>query len=485
VALDSALTIGGIITFNCGAGSVTIPITVQHSMRNDIPTVLDGGNRVTLHGNGTTRLLVARSGDGPWYGGTPPYYQSTRTAVTIQNIALSGGRSSGTPLPRLPSGASASCSQGTEFDGGGGAIYVRDMILHVINSTFTGNHGPTLGPDVAGGAIFALGSLEVTIQGSRFQGNDASNGGAVGVIQSDVIAVNNVFTGNSALGRDGNHDVASSGCPIHLNQYQIGSGGSAGAVYLDGQAERGHIFCGDKFLNNLGGANALGGALLGAGDPGVQSLIVAQSEFDGNQNTNGGALYAYLARLIVVDSTFSNNKAKYGGAMQVDENTQIVSVNNTFAGNNASTAVGAVAAFSGSNGVFLNNTFSGNSAPYFPIIFPGDAGTPTPNLVFVNNLFSSNTATGFPLRCRATMPGANNVIFPPTALNPPPEGACAAEQIIVNPQLSPLADNGGGVLTMSISAGSPAAHIGTTNCPATDARGVTRPTVCSAGAYQP
>ncbi len=483
-ALDAALAIGGIITFNCGAAAV-IPITRQHSFRNDIGTVLDGGNRVTLQGNGTTRLFVAKSGDAPWYGGTPPYYQSTRTAVTLQNITLAGGRSSGTALPPLPAGAPSNCSQGTDYDGGGGAIYVRDMVLHVINSNFTGNRGPSSGPDVAGGAIFALGSLDVTIQGSKFQSNDSSNGGAVGMLESDMIAVDSVFTGNAAVGHDGNHNIASSGCPIHLNQNQVGSGGSAGAVYLDGQAAGGHIFCGDQFLNNHGGANALGGALLGAGDPGVQSLIILQSEFDGNQNTNGGALYGYLARIIAVNSTFSNNKAQYGGAMQVDENTQLISVNNTYAANSATTAVGTVAAFSGSNGVFLNNTFSGNTAPYFPIIFPGDGGSPAPNLVFVNNIFSGNVGQGFRLRCHATLPGANNILFPPSALTPPPEGACASGQIIANPQLSPLADNGGGILTMAIPATSPAAHVGTTNCPATDARGVPRSSVCSAGAYQP
>ena len=134
-AFDAAVAQGGIITFNCGAHPVVIPLTSQQEFRNDMDTVVDGGHKITLQGNGTTRLFIAQSGDGPWHGGTPPYYQSTHTAITFQRITLANGRSSGTAIPPLPPGAPADCSQGTEIDGGGGVIYIRDMVLYVINST--------------------------------------------------------------------------------------------------------------------------------------------------------------------------------------------------------------------------------------------------------------------------------------------------------------------------------------------------------------
>ena len=99
------------------------------------------------------------------------------------------------------------CSQGTEIDGGGGVIYVRDMVLHIINSTLIANHAAPLGPDVGGGAIYALGSVDVTVQGTTFQGNDGANGGAIGMLESNFKAVNCVFQANQALGHDGNHNV--------------------------------------------------------------------------------------------------------------------------------------------------------------------------------------------------------------------------------------------------------------------------------------
>ena len=474
--------IGGIITFNCGAQPVVILITSTHEFRNDIDTVLDGGQKVTLQGNGTTRLFLAESGVAPWYGGTAPFYQSTRNAVTFQNITFSNGRSSGTPIPPLPTSAPPTCSQGTDYDGGGGVIYVRDMVLHVINATFLSNHAPALGPDVAGGAIYALGSVDVTVQGSLFQNNDGANGGAIGMLESNFRSVNNVFRSNRALGHDGNHNVQSSGCPLHLNQYQIGDGGSAGAVYLDGQGTIGPFFCGNLFAQNHGGVNALGGAILGAGDPGIQDLTVIQSEFDQNSNTDGGAIYTYKTNFVLSKSTFSGNTAAYGGAIQGNL-TQISATNNTFSGNSASVNIGVLALFGGS-GVLRNNTFAGNQAPHYPVLFPGSSGSPAPTLTIANNLFVSNLGTSAQGKCFTAFAGRDNILWPPSTLSPAPEGGCALDETTVNPLLGPLSYNGGFTKTMSIPLSSPAATFATV-CPATDQRTVARTRPCASGAFQP
>lgn len=481
-ALETAILTGGIITFNCGPQPAVIPITSTHEFRNDMDTVMDGGKRVTLQGNGSTRLFLAESGVAPWHGGTPPFYQSTRNAVTFQNITFSNGRSSGTPIPPLPPSAPPICSQGTDYDGGGGVIYVRDMVLHAINTTFVSNHAPTLGPDVAGGAIYALGSVDVTVQGSVFQNNDGANGGAIGMLESNFRAVNNVFRNNRALGHDGNHNVKSSGCPIHLNQYQVGDGGSAGAVYLDGQGTTGPFLCGNLFAQNHGGVNALGGALLGAGDPGVQNLTVVQSEFDQNSNTNGGAIYTYKNNFVLSQSSFSGNTAAYGGAVQSNL-TQITATNNTFSGNSASVNIGVLAIFGGS-GVLRNNTFDGNQAPHYPVLFSGSSSSPAPALTISNNLFVSNLGTSAQGPCVANFAGSDNMLWPPSTFTPAPEGACAIGETTANPLLGPLTYNGGFTKTMSMPSSSPAAKFAT-GCPATDQRGVSRPTPCASGAFQP
>src|SRR5688500_14800624 len=64
--LAAALVGGGTITFDCGPGLATIQITSEKLIEAD--TTLDGGGTVTLHGNGSTRIL--RSIDGTFNGTT-------------------------------------------------------------------------------------------------------------------------------------------------------------------------------------------------------------------------------------------------------------------------------------------------------------------------------------------------------------------------------------------------------------------------------
>ena len=51
------MTKGGIITFNCGAAAVTIPITATMNLPTSIDTVIAGGNRITLDGQNAVRIL--------------------------------------------------------------------------------------------------------------------------------------------------------------------------------------------------------------------------------------------------------------------------------------------------------------------------------------------------------------------------------------------------------------------------------------------
>ena len=64
-AFVSAVANGGIITFNCGPDPVTIVLTKTAKVWNDKGTklVIDGGNKVTLSGGGTTRILYMATCD--------------------------------------------------------------------------------------------------------------------------------------------------------------------------------------------------------------------------------------------------------------------------------------------------------------------------------------------------------------------------------------------------------------------------------------
>ena len=58
--------------------------------------------------------------------------------------------------------------------------------------------GAERGPDVAGGAIFALGRGDLVVVGSRFAGNRASNGGAIGLLGASLSLVNTTIADSTA-----------------------------------------------------------------------------------------------------------------------------------------------------------------------------------------------------------------------------------------------------------------------------------------------
>jgi hypothetical protein len=184
------------------------------------------------------------------------FMKNTNT-VTLQHITITNGKT--TPTEVIPT-APAPCSQGYN-DGEGGAVYVRDGNLVVIDVVFMNNQGAPLGPDTGGGAIYINGSKDgVLIVGSTFLGNQGSNAGAVGCLFADLNVYNSLFQDNQALGHDANNDDASKCSAINNGQHEIGSGGNGGALYSDGNSKN-ITLCGDAILNNAAGQNAFGGGL--------------------------------------------------------------------------------------------------------------------------------------------------------------------------------------------------------------------------------
>ncbi|MGO8996374.1 MAG: choice-of-anchor Q domain-containing protein [Polyangiaceae bacterium] len=483
-SLAAAVAKGGIITFDCG-GPVTITITSTLTLPTSGNTTIDGGGTVTLDGGGTTRILSFNGGG----------YRTTSTVITLQNLAFQNGHASGTAIPP----ASPPCSQGYETDSGGGAVYVVDGVLHVINSTFTGNAGATPGPDVAGGAIYSDGSLGTTIIGSHFTNNTASNGGAVGSLNTDLAIYTSTFSGNTATGTGGN--TTASTCST--SSQEIGDGGSGGAVYMDGGSDGDVTFCGDVFEKN--GAQTLGGVLFRVYDDATHNVNFEVSTADSNtvtgplgvtgQGQGGGAFYIENATLNFTNSTISNNSAPSCGGVQTDEST-VAFTNVTVAGN-AATAVGTPDGGTGgigggmcvfSNGGTLNNcTFANNTATggtsysafYGAALFGN-------GLTINNTIIDENTTDNSEGRmsCGNTFTGARDVQWPEDkVVGGSQDSPCVTGITFTNPMLGPLQNNGGPTSTLAPSAAASVVQIGT-GCPATDQTGKTRANPCTIGAVE-
>jgi hypothetical protein len=222
-AFVAAVAKGGIITFNCGPDPVTIVLTSTAKVFNDKGTklVIDGGNKVSLSGGGTTRILYMATCDkaqvyppGPGDCNTNPGVQ-----LVVQNITFVDGSAKGIP-------------EGTNNDGGGGAIHAQGGSLKVVNCRFFNNVCDDLGSDVGGGAIRKLDYLIATgagparpvwIVNSTFGGkagfgNSCANGGALSSIGVSWNILNTLLSENTAVGHGANS----------------GQGGNGGAIYNDG-----------------------------------------------------------------------------------------------------------------------------------------------------------------------------------------------------------------------------------------------------------
>jgi hypothetical protein len=478
-ALTTALTAGGIVTFSCGSAPVTITVTSTIELPTGKNTVVDGGGTVTLDGGGKVRILDWTHND----------YRVNTFGLTLQNITLAHGKATGTiPYASHP----APCSSGF-YDGAGGALYMQDGVLHVVDSTFTNNQAESTGPDIGGGAIYLTGALHSVISGSTFLNNSGANAGAIGSLNSDLDVYNSTFQGNAALGfgaNGDNSDTANGGCAYKATngQNQTGSGGNGGAIAIDGGSDTTHTFCGSTFKGNKGGVGALGGALFRTPDGSQQTTTIDRCLFDSNTGDSAGAAYFHNSVIALTSSTFTANAgAKGSGAIQADGSVYDFT-NDTFAGNHATTGVGATLSLFGNSGTLLNCTFADNacdtSAGFGAAIFgPGQ------NLTIQNTIFDDNTApnAGSAEQCFVgTITGSGDMQWPVKRTTGGATDTLCAPGIFEgsDPSLGTLGDHGGPVPTMVPSATSAAQKRGT-GCPATDARGVARTAgSCTAGAVE-
>ncbi len=429
-ALDAAVAAGGIVTFDCGAAPTTITVTSEVEVTVD--TTIDGGGLVTLSGGQSTRIMTIASA---WNLATP--------LLTVQNLTFTDGYTTDV----------VDTSATTE---GGAAIFENGGSLTVIHCTFTANQCATTGEDVSGGAINGQGVGTLLVDGSTFTGNVGSNGGAIGTQDENVTVTNSVFVGNSATGNGGNP----------------GNGGDGGAMSYDG-ANVSWTMCGDLFSQNS--ANASGGGIFRVAYN-DEAVNIDRCTFDGNQNPTGNAGGAYLeyATITMTNTTLSNNTANFAGGIWIGENSICQIQNDTIAYNTANLGGGVWLAGDSITGTILNVTVADNAGDGF-------AGGGT-SVTLQNVLIDDNTNAGaydHEVSCDFTHSGAGVNMENPDD----PSSPCSAGDLVEDPQLGPLQNNGGVTLTMAPAAGSPAIGLGT-GCPATDQLGQTRASPCTLGAVE-
>ncbi len=331
-ALRTAVANGGVITFNCGAGTATIALNQPLVAPTDKDTTIDGGNRIVLDGQGKTQILRAWRGD----------FRTNDRVLAVQRLTMTRGRDVGEDY--VARNGSSSCAWGYKR-GGGGAIYTRDLNVRIWGVTFDANRGPDIGPDVAGGAVYVFGAKRLIVNNSTFRNNTASNGGAIGVLHVSTELHNTAFESNKALGQLANFGGAT-GCPVFNHAEQGGAGGLGGAFYSDG-------FNSDDLLSNVrmsdNTSNSLGGAVFRSAYWGMgygkQTFTWQNSRFERNRSVTGGGGAAYVNNSLFVmrGVTFDANDAGSGDGGGIKITGATVQVSDVVATNNRAHWGGGIA----------------------------------------------------------------------------------------------------------------------------------------------
>ena len=223
-------------------------------------------------------------------------------------------------------------------------------------------------------------------------------------------------------------------------------------------------------LSNGNVANQGGAILLKTG----AQLTTTEVKFSGNVATaGGGAIYGQAGTTLKVTAdTFSNNDSggTAGGGGILSLGTTAVE-RSTFTGNTAASFGNAIKNFG--TAFVTSSTLSDN---------PSSTGDGSISSTGTFTLQTSIVADGTPNNCSAAGPitdGGHNISWPDTS--------CPG--LNVDPNLGPLANNGGPTQTLALPAGSPAVDgVPATgaSCFPTDQRGVTRPQGpnCDVGAFE-
>lgn len=275
----------------------------------------------------------------------------------------------------------------------------------------------------------------------------------------------------------------------------IANGGTltvSGCIFSGNASSGGYASSGGGAIRNTGTLTVLDSTFSGnsaaMGGGGIRStgtLTVTNTTFSGNSAVDGGGTlnYGEGANAAVINSTFSANPVTGAGGGICNLAGALAVTNSTFSSNSATNAGGSI--YNAGTLTVTNSTFSGNSASSGGGIRNG-AGTTT----LRNSIVASSTAGG---ECQGTITNGGNNMDSGTSCG---WGSSDGSLSNTDPQLGPLADNGGPVQTFALLSGSPAIDAVTYNapngCPTTDQRGYFRPVdgddngsaLCDIGAFE-
>jgi fibronectin-binding autotransporter adhesin len=437
---------GGMVTISGGGLSQVIEVPTGATLTVEGVTITDGVGNVGggIESDGTLSLInTSLEGNSAGTGGglSSTGKLSISGGTISDNSAANGGGVESVGSLQLSDatieGNSASADGGgIDYSGGpggkltitgstftdnsatnGGGLFLFDGTVSITGGTFSGN---TAKNGVGGGLFDDLAT--VTITGTALTGNKSTtqNGGAIEVSGGTLTALELTLENNSAayggaIANGGNTTIDASN--ITGNTASISGGGisNTGTLSLESST----------VASNKAVGSGLGGGLANSG-----VLTVDDSTLSGNSGVSGGGIANSSGTASLTNTTIAGNTATTGGGIDNDLGT-LTTVNATIADNSAGSSGSGGGLYTTNNGATLYNTIV-------------DLNTSSGGVNIVGTLSTNSTSNLI-----------NNA----------------------NPDLGTLGNNGGPTETIALLTGSPAIDGGDNNAPGvptTDQRGALR-----------
>ena len=439
-----------------GAGGATVVVTTT-----------DGGSS-TISGNEAQGAMAGMGGGGVWNAGST----TISGDVTVSGNAATGTAGSGGGV--FNSGGTLSIDgatiSGNTANRAGGGIEDAGGTVVLTGVSVTGNSIATAAPGNGGG--LHSGGGDVTVNGGLFEDNTAVEGG--GLWSNGTLAIGSDdggptrITGNTATGaaadNGGGGLYAETGATVTVTGAAIdgnlatGASGSGGGLFV---ADGASI---SMTLGNVSGneANRAGGGaeVATGGTLTLSQVTVSGNSLPGANPGNGGGVHVGgTGAATVSQSTVSGNSAAQGGGLWNSGSGTLDVSNSTVSGNSATDDGGGVYTIPGGATSLESVTVALNSAG-------ADGGglaisVVTSTSVSVDNtIVGGNTAGGSGNDCFGQFNTNGFLLVEDRGDDCVFFGGTGNSIFGQDPELGPLADNGGPTLTHALGEDSPAVDAG-------------------------
>lgn len=362
--------------------------------------------------------------------------------------------------PAIPVGYQASAANCAYFLGtDGGGIFSRSGDLTITNTLISGNYGSA---GAHGAGIATRFSNNLSLENVAFLDNSSESSGGAIMVNGGVNVINNsLFQGNYSNGRGG-AIFARDDEDLNPNTLTINN-----TDFISNVAE---------YLG-VGVYGGNGGAIQAYSEAGTVTVEMNDANLIGNQalgiglgEARGGAIYIDEYQPITSTILFTINNTTIDGNHADEDGGALwnrggyVTINNSTLSHNSATGVsGGIFTYSTSRVVLNNSTLSGNTAEFWGAFY----NAYTAGEMFLNNVtISSNSSPGeeirawigAPIHFRSSIIDLNQTCagdIVSHGYNIGPAAGCnftATGDQDVDPELEPLADNGGPTETHALPA---------------------------------